>query len=67
MANLPAEDRYSITLHMPKRYQKKFKIASVLAKEMGMIEEDTIAGLMNLFVNFGLEYIRSESAKWAAP
>lgn len=63
MTSLPPEDRYSLTLHMHKRYQRTLKIAAVLAKEMGIIEEATITQLMNLFVNLGLEYLRSEALK----
>ena len=57
----PADDRYTLTLHMPRKYQRTLRLAAVLAKQMGMTEEDSITGLMNLFVNLGLEYIRREA------
>lgn len=63
VASLPSEDRYALTLNMRKKYQRTLKIAATLAKKMGMIDEDTIHELMNLFVNLGLEYIKAESLK----
>ena len=61
MHSQPTDDRYTLTLHMPRKYQRTLRLAAVLAKEMGMIEEDSITGLMNLFVNLGLEYIKREA------
>lgn len=57
------DDKYSITLNMSRKYRHRLRIAAILAKEMGMIEEDSIHHLMNLFVNLGLKYIKWESLK----
>lgn len=57
----PTDDRYTLTLHMARKYQRTLRLAAILAKEMGMIEEDSVTGLMNLFVNLGLEYIRRQA------
>lgn len=57
------EDRYSLTMNMRREYRQKLRVAATLAKEMGMIEEDTICQLMNLFVNLGFEYIKSGAIK----
>jgi hypothetical protein len=60
---ISSEDDYALTLHMKRRYQRTLKVAAMLAKEAGIIEEDAITELMNLFVNLGLDYIKSESLR----
>lgn len=63
VASLPPEDRYALTLNMRKKYQRTLRVAASLAKEMGMIEEDTLHELMNMFVNLGLKYLKDTSLK----
>lgn len=63
MPSAPSEDRYTLTLTMRGEYRRKLRVAAILAKEMGLIEEDTMQDLMNLFVNLGLQYVKSESLK----
>lgn len=67
VAGMPPEDRYALTLHMRKEYRKTLKVAATLASDSGMIGENNLTELMNLFVNLGLEYVRTEALRVMAP
>ena len=62
-ASIPPDERYGLTLNMRKRYQKALKTSAKLAKEMGLIEDDTLHQVMNFFVNLGLEWLKQESLR----
>jgi hypothetical protein len=59
VANLPPEETYRLALNM-RKHQDSLKVATELAKEMGMIPEATIHEVMNLLLNLGFEYLKTE-------
>jgi hypothetical protein len=63
VANLPPEEAYRLTLNMRKKYQDSLKVAAELACEMGMIPDHSIHEVMNLFLNLGFEYLKTESLR----
>jgi hypothetical protein len=63
VANLPPEETYRLALNMRKKYQDSLRVATELAKEMGMIPEATIHEVMNLLLNLGFEYLKTESLR----
>jgi len=63
VANLPPEETYRLALNMRKKHQYSLKVATELAKEMGMIPEATIHEVMNLLLNLGFEYLKTESLR----
>ena len=63
VANLPPEETYRLALNMRKKHQDSLKVATELAKEMGMIPDATIHEVMNLLLNLGFEYLKTESLR----
>jgi hypothetical protein len=63
VANLPPEETYRLTLNMRKKHQDSLKVAAELAHEMGMIPDHSIHEVMNLFLNLGFEYLKTESLR----
>ncbi len=62
-ASIPPDERYGLTLNMRRRHQKTLQVSAKLAHKMGLIDAPTLHQVMNLFVNYGLEWLKQESLR----
>ena len=59
----PRADKYEIHIRVPREMQEKLKKSAQLAYKLGLITKPELAELMNLYIGWGMNTLKSQYLK----